>query len=49
MKEHLAQLKIASERAAKEAEAEETEKIRVSWKTSKMFWAVWSAALYVKF
>ena len=38
MKEHLAQLKtrrlyfeqIASERAAKEAEAEETEKIRVS-------------------
>ena len=57
MKEHLAQLKtkrlyfeqIASERAAKEAEAEETEKIRVSWQITKMFWAVWSAALYEKF
>ena len=42
MKENLAQLKtrrlyfeqIASERAAKEAEAEETEKIRVSWQNN---------------
>jgi len=45
MKKHLAQLKrrrlyseqIASERAAKEAEAEETEKIRVSQKISELF------------